>query len=151
MEMIMALRYSIRPYPNGCLRSAGFAANFVPMIVISEEAASLILLTASIVMAIEPVITPITALNAANTTFARIPMMLVRTMMRFLDAAFSNSSDDMPARSASFIFAANTMFLLRFRSCVLFPARILAFLRVRDRYTREPAAYATPLPCISVG
>ena len=48
--------------------------------VMTEEPASERLLTASSVMAIEPVMVPIAALKAASRTFATMPTMLVRTM-----------------------------------------------------------------------
>ena len=87
----MADRYSILPYPKGCLRSAGFPASFVPTMVIREDPASDRLFTASMVMATEPVIPPITALNAARTTLARMPMIPVRIMIFSRTSCFSPS------------------------------------------------------------
>ena len=54
------------------------------MIVMSEDRASLRLLTASNMIAIDPDNTPTTALKAARRTFAAIPMMLVRMITLFL-------------------------------------------------------------------
>jgi hypothetical protein len=50
----------------------------------SDEPASLMLFTASKVMAMEPVKNPTAALNAAKKTLAPMPIMLVRTMVLFL-------------------------------------------------------------------
>ena len=36
-EMIIAVKYSIRPYPKGCLRSGFLDASLVPTIVITLE------------------------------------------------------------------------------------------------------------------
>ena len=62
--MIIAVKYSIRPYPKGCLQSGFLDASFVPTIVITLEDASDILFTSSRVIAMDPLIIPITALNS---------------------------------------------------------------------------------------
>ena len=74
----MALRYSIRPCPKGCLRSAGRAEYRVPMMVTTDENTSLRLLTASITIAMEPAKNPTTALKEANSTLDKMPIRLVR-------------------------------------------------------------------------
>ena len=61
--------------------SGSLPASFVPTIVISELPASEMLLTASSTMAMELLIRPITALNAASSTLAAIPMTLVRMIV----------------------------------------------------------------------
>ena len=76
--MMMALKYSMRPNPKGCSRSAGRCDSFVPMMVMTLERASLRLFTASITTATLLAMMPTTALNAANKTLAMIPMTLVR-------------------------------------------------------------------------
>ena len=76
--MIMALKYSIRPKPKGCSLSAGRCESFVPMMVMTLERASLRLFTASITMATLLAMMPTTALNAASSTLATMPMTLVR-------------------------------------------------------------------------
>ena len=58
-----------------------YPANFVPTIVMTEESASDRLFTASKVTAIEFETIPMTALNDARNRFARMPMMLVLTMI----------------------------------------------------------------------
>ena len=77
-DTIMALRYSIRPYPKGCFLSAGLAASLVPTIVMTEERASDRLLTASRITAIELDASPMAALNPARKMLVTIPIMLVR-------------------------------------------------------------------------
>ena len=79
-DTIIALRYSIRPYPRGCFLSGSFPASFVPTIVIIEDRASDRLFTASRMTAIELDANPMIALKAASMTFARMPMMLVLMM-----------------------------------------------------------------------
>ena len=59
--MIIAVKYSIRPYPKGCLQSGFLDASLVPTIVITLEDASDILFIASRVIAMDPLIT---ALNS---------------------------------------------------------------------------------------
>ena len=73
----MELRYSILPYPNGCFLSGDFPASFVPIMVMTELAASEMLFTASITMAMEFVANPTTALNPAKNALAMIPIILV--------------------------------------------------------------------------
>ena len=63
-EITIAVRYSALPCPNGCSLSGSLLANFVPTIVIIEDAASDILLTASKMIAIDPAIAPTVALKA---------------------------------------------------------------------------------------
>lgn len=63
-EMIIAVKYFIRPYPKGCLQSGFLDASLVPTIVITLEDASDILFTSSRVIAMDPLIIPITALNS---------------------------------------------------------------------------------------
>ena len=76
-----AVRYSARPCPKGCFLSAGFPASFVPMIVITEERASLKLFTLSSIIAIELDKKPTKALKAARAIFAEIPVILALTIM----------------------------------------------------------------------
>ena len=78
IAIIMALKYSIRPKPKGCLRSAGRCESFVPTIVMTLESASLRLFTASIMIATELARMPTVALKPANNTLAAIPIQLVR-------------------------------------------------------------------------
>ena len=73
--IIIALKYSTRPKPKGCSRSAGRSESFVPTIVITLERASLRLFTASIMIATLLAKIPTTALNAANNTFATMPII----------------------------------------------------------------------------
>jgi hypothetical protein len=82
--MIIAEKYSIRPWPKGCERLAGFSLNFVPTIVITDESASLRLFTASMIIAIELANNPTTALNEARKMLATIPITLVRTIILLL-------------------------------------------------------------------
>ena len=89
IDISIALRYSIRPYPNGCFLSGSLPASFVPIIVIRELPASDMLLTASSIIAIEFVSSPITALNAAKNTFAIIPITLVLTIIFSRVTSFS--------------------------------------------------------------
>ena len=91
MEMIAALRYSVRPCPSGCFLSGALPASFVPMIVMRDDSASLRLLTASITTAIEWEAMPTNALKAARNTLAMMPMTLVRMMMLSLFILFSYS------------------------------------------------------------
>ena len=76
--MIMALKYSMRPKPKGCLRSAGRCDSFVPTMVMTLDSASLRLLMASITMATLLARMPTMALKPANRTLAAIPIQLVR-------------------------------------------------------------------------
>ena len=78
--MMMALKYSTRPKPKGCSRSAGRSESFVPMMVMTLDSASLRLLTASITMATLLARMPTAALKAAKRTLAIMPMILVRTI-----------------------------------------------------------------------
>ena len=75
--MMMALKYSMRPNPKGCLRSAGRCESLVPTMVMTLESASLRLFTASITMATELAKMPTPALKAANNTLAMMPTQLV--------------------------------------------------------------------------
>jgi hypothetical protein len=56
-------KYSILQYQYGCFLSGVFEANLVPIIVIIEDSASLRLLTASKIIAIELAINQTAALN----------------------------------------------------------------------------------------
>ena len=56
----------------------------MPIIVITDDSASLRLLTASSEIAMEFVKNPTTALNAAKNTFASIPIILVLIIILFL-------------------------------------------------------------------
>ena len=76
--MMMALKYSMRPKPNGCLRSAGRSESFVPTMVMTLDSASLRLFTASMMMAMLLARMPTKALKAAKRTLATMPMTLVR-------------------------------------------------------------------------
>ena len=76
----LALRYSTRPCPRGCSRSAGFAASRVPTMVINEDMASLRLFSASMVMATEWDIIPTKALKPASKRLVTMPTTLARTM-----------------------------------------------------------------------
>ena len=81
MEMMAALRYSVRPWPSGCFLSGALPASFVPMIVMRDDSASLRLLTASITTAMEWDAAPTKALNPARNTLAMMPVMLVLMMI----------------------------------------------------------------------
>ena len=70
-------KYSIRPYPYGWFLSGAFPANLVPMMVMMDESASVKLLTASKVMAIEFTRIPIVALKATSIRFTTMPIILV--------------------------------------------------------------------------
>ena len=59
----------------------------MPIIVITELAASERLLTASMTIAIELEVSPINALNATRKMFARIPIILVRIILRSRSSA----------------------------------------------------------------
>ena len=87
-ETIMEDRYSVRPYPSGCLRSGALPESFVPMMVMTDDIASLRLLTASSVTAIEFATMPTAALNAARKTLATIPITLVRMIIFSRDTSF---------------------------------------------------------------
>ena len=81
IPIIIAEMYSALPCPNGCSRSAGFKASFVPIMVIMEESASVRLFTASRITAMELERIPATALKEARNIFARIPIMPVLMMI----------------------------------------------------------------------
>ena len=72
--------------------------------VISAEALSLRLLTASMVIAIEPEIVPTAALKAASRKFVMIPMILVLMMIESL---------------RSFVFAASSLMKVLSASCIV--------------------------------
>ena len=78
-------KYSIRPYPYGCSLSGAFPASFAPIIVIIEDNASVRLLTASKVIAIEFVANPTNALKITSIILTIIPIMLVLTIISCLD------------------------------------------------------------------
>ena len=83
-EISVALKYSTRPYPNGCFLSGLFPANFVPTIVMMELIASLKLLMASSTTAIEFANKPTIVLKIASKTFVAIPIILVLIITAFL-------------------------------------------------------------------
>ena len=123
-EITMALRYSIRPYPKGCFLSGCFPASFVPTMVITEEAASEKLFTASSTIAMEWVSSPTTALKAARRTLARIPITLVRMMIR--------SRPDAPSALLSLYSSSSNVSFISIRPivhtpfCLRFPAHSLS-------------------------
>ena len=84
MAMMMALKYSIRPCPNGCSRSAGLVESLAPTMVMRLESTSLRLLTASMIIATEPAIAPTAALNVASSTLTTTPTILVRIIFEVL-------------------------------------------------------------------
>ena len=59
----MEVKYSILPCPYGCSLSGALVDNFVPIIVIIDDKASVKLLIASNIIAIELAISPIVSLN----------------------------------------------------------------------------------------
>ena len=71
------VRYSMRPCPNGCPLSAGFAASLYPNMVIRQLAQSDRLLNASDTMAMEWESEPITYFSRNNTTLQQIPTTLL--------------------------------------------------------------------------
>ena len=73
-------KYSIRPYPYGWSLSGAFPANFAPIIVIMDDNASVKLLTASKVIAMELVTIPTNALKATRIRLTTIPIILVFTI-----------------------------------------------------------------------
>ena len=75
--MMMALKYSMRPWPKGCLRSAGRSESLVPTMVMMLDRASLRLFTASITMATLLANKPTAALKAASSTLVTMPTQLV--------------------------------------------------------------------------
>ena len=75
--MIADEMYSIRPYPYGCFLSRGLLASFTPIIVMMEDNASVRLLTASNVIAMEFVTIPTNALNATRMRLTIMPITLV--------------------------------------------------------------------------
>ena len=91
--IIIALKYSMRPNPKGCLRSAGLCDSFAPMMVITLDRASLRLFSASIMMATLPEMIPTTALNATRNTLATIPTTLVRIILELLSMPYAHFSD----------------------------------------------------------
>ena len=83
--MIIDEKYSILPYPYGWDSSGAFPASFAPIIVMIDDNASVRLLTASNVIAIELTSIPMVALNATNIRFTTMPIMLVFTIFSCLD------------------------------------------------------------------
>ena len=79
--MMLAVRYSIRPCPRGCSRSGALLARRVPTMVITEDRASVKLLTASRVIEMELERIPTPALKPAKKRLAKIPIILVCTMI----------------------------------------------------------------------
>ena len=86
-ETIIALRYSIRPWPSGCSLSGALPASFVPIMVITELSASERLFTPSRTTAMEFAIRPAVILKAERNTFVRMPVILVLTMICSRSAA----------------------------------------------------------------
>ena len=78
-ETTSEVTYSMRPWPKGWSRSGALPASLVPIIVTTLERASLKLLTASVMIAIELDMKPTVALKPTRTRFARMLMMLVLT------------------------------------------------------------------------
>ena len=76
-ETTSEVTYSMRPWPNGWLRSGALPASLVPIIVMMLDRASLKLLTASVMMAMEFDMKPTAALKPTRTRFARMLRMLV--------------------------------------------------------------------------
>ena len=74
--MITDEKYSILPYPYGWFLSGALPASFVPMIVMIDDKASVRLLTASKVIAMEFTRIPIVALNATSIKFTTMPQCL---------------------------------------------------------------------------
>ena len=70
---VSAARYSIRPCPRGWSMSASADANFVPMMVTTEETASLMLLTASRTTEMELAARPMNAFTPARAILVAIP------------------------------------------------------------------------------
>ena len=70
------------------MRSGDLAPSFAPTIVIIEESASVRLLIASRITAIELERMPTKALNATRKRFAIIPIILVRTIILFRFSQF---------------------------------------------------------------
>lgn len=103
-DITIADRYSILPYPKGCLLSASLPASFVPTIVITEDPASDKLLTASTNIAMEFDFIPINILNIARTALPMMPNMLVFIIL--FSRSFSNWS--------SFLKSSNRFNLLTF-------------------------------------
>ena len=81
MEIMAALIYSILPCPMGCFLSGFLPASLVPIMVIVEDKASLRLLTASRMIAMELERSPTNALNAARRILVTIPIMPVFTIV----------------------------------------------------------------------
>ena len=78
--IIVEVIYSILPCPNGCSLSGFLAASLVPTIVIIEDSVSLILFTASKIIAIELVIAPIISFRtdkAILTIIPKIPALII--------------------------------------------------------------------------
>ena len=80
IPIIILVRYSILPNPNGWFLSGFFWANFVPMIVINEDDESVKLLTASDVIAIEPDVIPIIIFIPAKMRLVIIPKIDIFTI-----------------------------------------------------------------------
>lgn len=72
--------YSILPYPIGCFLSGALLASFSPIIVTTDDKASLRLFTASSISAIELTKNPKESLKTERITFINIPIILVLTI-----------------------------------------------------------------------
>lgn len=79
-EMMIVVRYSMRPWPKGCARSGSFSDRRVPTMVMIDESASERLFTASRTIAIDPVMVPMAAFMAESSMFPTTPTMDARTM-----------------------------------------------------------------------
>ena len=75
--IIILVRYSNLPCPNGCFLSGFFPAILVPTIVTVLDKTSLKLLIASVIIEIELAIIPIIDLAITKRTLAKMPMILV--------------------------------------------------------------------------
>ena len=80
IAMMNEVIYSTLPCPKGCCLSAFFLASLVPTMVITEERASLRLLTASRITAVEFAAKPTIALKTTSTMLAAMPIRLTLTI-----------------------------------------------------------------------
>ena len=78
------VRYSILPYPKGCLRSGCRCDSLVPTMVIIEEEESAILFTASLIMAMEFDNMPTKIFTPANNKLVTIPIIDTLILSVFL-------------------------------------------------------------------
>ena len=78
--IIRELKYSILPKPYGCFLVGFLFDNLTPIKVTTDDTASVKLLTASRIIAIELAIIPTTALAATKNTLVIMPIALTLTM-----------------------------------------------------------------------